>query len=672
MKRMTVRMRIALLALAAAIICGALLAVGVGLRPTVPESAAWVLLILSAALALALAVANRVLIHRARRRIDAASIAEIHQFLTDHRETDHSGELFAHLVKTRRLTDLVGWGLALSAAGLSFGAGRLFEGPVLVVTVLIGVALLTCALTRLPDMQQHVDESGLPGAEDYPFLYALAEKAQKTVGGSRKIRIDLTTDCNASVLVQGDTVYLILGAVLLSVLTEEELYAVLLHEFGHTCAVTRESEREKRYSIRRNQADGEPVLWWISEVFFSILDAKYSIIWDLYKFSVTLQREYKADQAMLLGGNPKAASSALLKLAFSRFDQWELGDGEQAYAPETVRQDAVHQEIACFRREIAARQAEWISMAELEIQSRSATHPNLRSRLDAMGIDRAELADGTRSEAFEAECEKAATWLDREYARQYGSEEYAEDRRRYYLEPLQEVEKWKQASSPLVAEQVPDLLVDLKLLRRYAELEQLCDRAIAELPIMTSHDAYFWKGYLLLHRYDPEGISYIYQAIEANHNHLDDGLDTIGQFCLLTGRQEELEDYRAQALELAQKDHDVYSHIGELQKEDDLSGEHLPEALLQGLLECVRSVDQGDLEKVYLVHKQITEDFFTSAVILRFRKNADRDQADEVYHQIFRYLDTATDWQFSLFNYENVKKVHVEQIPGSCIYEGKA
>ena len=36
--------------------------------------------------------------------------------------------------------------------------------------------------------------------------------------------------------------------------------------------------------------------------------------------------------------------------------------------------------------------------------------------------------------------------------------------------------------------------------------------------------------------------------------------------------------------------------------------------------------------------------------------------------KIFSYLDTTTDWQYSLFLYEEVKKAAVERIEGSLVY----
>jgi len=144
----------------------------------------------------------------------------------------------------------------------------------------------------------------------------------------------------------------------------------------------------------------------------------------------------------------------------------------------------------------------------------------------------------------------------------------------------------------------------------------------------------------------------------------------IGAYCCLVGDQQELDIFREKTLELAQANADIYSQTGVLNKTDQLGPEELPEGMLEKILDFIRQVDGGSLEKVYLVRKTITDSFFTSAFVLQF-SDEQNESNDQVYHKIFRYLD-AMDWQFSLFCYENVKQIKFEEIPGSCVYPSDA
>ena len=90
--------------------------------------------------------------------------------------------------------------------------------------------------------------------------------------------------------------------------------------------------------------------------------------------------------------------------------------------------------------------------------------------------------------------------------------------------------------------------------------------------------------------------------------------------------------------------------------------------MLENIISFILSLNKDVIQNVYLVRKNINENFFTSAFIIRFTEQAG-DQRGEIMHKIFCYLDAyPEDWQFSLFDYDDVKKVNVEKIEGSVVY----
>ena len=172
-------------------------------------------------------------------------------------------------------------------------------------------------------------------------------------------------------------------------------------------------------------------------------------------------------------------------------------------------------------------------------------------------------------------------------------------------------------------------------------------------------------------RYDRDGITLVYQAMEQNQNYLDEGMDEIGEFCCLTGDQAELDRYRELAPELMQKQIDEYSQIGELSRGDALSEEHLPEGVLEDILAHIKAFEQGAIDRIYLVRKTISPELFVSAFVVKFRKDCPAEKREEVLHQIFLYLDTSSDWQYALHDYEDVRRVPLDRIPGSLVYSRK-
>lgn len=178
-------------------------------------------------------------------------------------------------------------------------------------------------------------------------------------------------------------------------------------------------------------------------------------------------------------------------------------------------------------------------------------------------------------------------------------------------------------------------------------------------------------GCARLSAFDESGIDYIYTAVDDNMNFFDEGMEMIGKFCCITGRQKELDEYRHRVVELAQKDKDEYSKTSEISNKDKLVSEHLPDGMLENILGFITSQEGDIVDKVYLVRKIISPTFFTSAFIVHFRGGTDKER-DAVLHNIFRYLDSyPVDWQFSLFNLEDHPDLKLEKIEGSLVYEKK-
>ena len=213
------------------------------------------------------------------------------------------------------------------------------------------------------------------------------------------------------------------------------------------------------------------------------------------------------------------------------------------------------------------------------------------------------------------------------------------------------------------------MVEDLRSLSRISDAERLCDRAIGELSPAASGSAYFVRGILRLHRYRDAGLEDLYTAIAGNSNYIDEAMDQIGSFCCLMGLEKELEEYRSKALELAQRQRDEFSALDTLTRRDNLSQEHLPEGMLEAILSYIAGISRDSIEKIFLVRKTISEQFFTSAFVIRFLPDTPEDTRQEVLHKIFRYLDTSTDWQFSLFDEAEIPKGMVERVENSCVFE---
>ena len=390
----------------------------------------------------------------------------------------------------------------------------------------------------------------------------------------------------------------------------------------------------------------------------------------IYMYICSVLHESAADRAAHSGSRMHAASS-ILKMKYYDLFCWERGtvDGENSYVSETMELSPMQREINEFAEAMETRAGQWRELTDREIPARNSTHPTAKMRLEALRVEHAQVLPMADSPAFQGEKEKALQFLHDRMER-YNPNWYEKTRQERYLPMLQTVTEWEEAGKPLEAEQYADVDQALRMLGRCSEANALCERAIAELPTAAACYAYFMRGCYRLRVYDERGVDDLYFALENNTNYIDEGLGTIGHFCCLTGNLEQLEHYRSRAVEIGQQDKDVYSEMNILRKKDRLVSERdLPEDLRSGLLCRLEEANSECVETVYLVRKVITEEFFVTMVVVRFVKGTDDETRYELMSKLFSYLDTCSDRQFSLFDYDDVKKVKVERIPDSCIYQ---
>ena len=146
-------------------------------------------------------------------------------------------------------------------------------------------------------------------------------------------------------------------------------------------------------------------------------------------------------------------------------------------------------------------------------------------------------------------------------------------------------------------------------------------------------------------------------------------MDTIGQFCCICGKEDDLETYRERAVSLMNDQEQKYLELSSISSKDNLASESLPEDIKADLLRLVSSMADS-IDEVYVVRKIITADFFASAVIVLLNNELEDEAKSAVIARLFQFLDTQ-DWEFTLFDSSQVPMNTIKKIPLSLFYDSK-
>ena len=512
-----------------------------------------------------------------------------------------------------------------------------------------------------------------------PVLEGMAKRAAEAVGIKGRIRLEMTRECDIDVNRFGNTYVVFLGSRLLTVLTEEEVYQLLLMSFDFFSHKKECARTYRAYRLgQMGSADVRPIFF-IFDLYFSYADVYLEWEYDLYMAALRRYTDVCACERVKAVGNPAAAVSALDKRAMWRHFAFESNDylTTPFYAPE--KPEKKHEAMVCdaFRTAIIRRYGVWRRFLSAEIPTATDLRPLHREYWRLLHSD-GQIPEGEWSSPEE----------DTPYARDVAvaigeiveNRLYEEIRHGYdtsrqeeYLEPLETIAAYEKNPGGYTTPELSPVINAYRDTCRVPEAEVICDGILTteQNRFARAHAAYF-KGMCRIHRYDTGGVDLIYQAIDLNKNYMEDGFTIVEEYCTMCGLAEEYETFLRRAETQMAAHARNHAGAGSLSPMDHLVKEEELGDMLTDILSYMERVSEGKLKKVYLVRKVISEDFFSSVFVIDFEAGEPGWTPRRAYDAIFNYLDSyPVDWQFSLFVCDPNTMMAVNRVEGSLVWEKK-
>ena len=114
-------------------------------------------------------------------------------------------------------------------------------------------------------------------------------------------------------------------------------------------------------------------------------------------------------------------------------------------------------QLAAFHQAFPTRKTDWEKLTKQEMEARSASHPTVWSRIQALGLEEFPVLSFPADGEYLQEQKKVLEDMDARIA-EFTRMNFEEDHRTQYLEPKQKVEQWRSAGSPVVAEEYADIV----------------------------------------------------------------------------------------------------------------------------------------------------------------------------------------------------------------------
>jgi len=536
--------------------------------------------------------------------------------------------------------------------------------------VLIGWYFVFCVIDRMCCISFHPVHIDTISPREYPNISKIIDEVRDIYDiRDKKLYVLPENKCNAGIAEIPGGYILYLGVPLGSVVDENELRQIMIHEFAHVKNLDTRIGFVSAMLMTFMAAKSRNPVGGIN-LMFRYAALKYNTVYSKYRISSTFVSEENADAAIIKYGVPQLIIDALSKIEcynfYIREDRYNLyADYERQ--PEHICSVNVQR----FKDAMAKRSEAWKELIKKELPAQLSSHPTFNQRQKNQEVEDFEINLKPQDNALKNEWTRLAKFTDVRITDQM-KQDYGKKRQKIHIRSLERVKEWEESDKTRPPEEMRTVIDSYWNLMRFDEARQLCMQTI-ERSDNDNAKAYplFVVGQITLREYDCSGIELVNRAMAINANYIVPGMDMIGDFYRTLGRETELEDYYATAPEEIQRAYDTVGKARTLRHGDRLSPEK-DMSKLQKQIESVVKLGQGNIREIYLVRKTISDDFYTSAYVVRFKTHLKKELIAELMFDIFDYFDTyPSKRHYSVFEYNKTTEFAVRRVAKSRIYKAK-
>ena len=623
----------------------------------------WILLGVSLAVMLTCFIANIVLTAKFSKKYNDMSMKQLYEmskqwkrevesdYLSEQRKVDKLITLAnAYLIFLIVIQCVFFYSLGCTKA--DFGAG------------IIGVSIFTLAPLFFSLMLPAVTEeqkSAFISEKQFPMLYETARRAFKTTNCTGQLQLAYSTE-GIAINKVGNKITVFLHPSIVRLLTQDELYNVLIHEFAHDVNVdTRRAMRYFKAEQKWEASDGVGY----SSLFTAFLQQKISFAIAKYRAFSSRYHEIKADELVAELGNAQHytnanAKSEMYKL-YTQGESYVMN--YEIFASDNPPENWYNKDIESFFNAKKSFEQQWKKQMEVELPAMNDSHPTFRMRMENANCTHYDCNTVEDNSQYVDELDRFIEFGNKLVCKEMKPHyqfihEEAYLLRQKNIETYQKFKEGANISSNTLVECAKSLFnVDNSKAAEIAEV--LIDR--------KSPWGYYIMAMIHLENNDERCLPLFEEAMKTSAL-APDCIQNIGLFALRTGNQQLLDEYRSRVADTMQTSKDVYDDRVWTPK-IPLKQCALPETARNQLIDVLKKQFENNLTAVYMASysKGSTE---THIVMAQFDKKLKPQQLYPLFSQLSEVIENFGDENICPSVTLNKQQFNaIKKVDGSLVYQ---
>lgn len=623
----------------------------------------WILLGVSLAVMLTCFIANIVLTAKFSKKYNDMSMKQLYEMSKQWKSEVESDYLSAQR-KVDKLITLANTYLifliviqcvffySLGCTKADFGAG------------IIAISIFTFAPLFFKLLYPAVEEqpkSTLISEKQFPMLYETARRAYDTTHCTGQLQLAYSNE-GIAINKVGNKITVFLHPSVVRLLTQEELYNVLIHEFAHDVNV--DTRRTMRYFKAEQKWIADDGVSYNS-LFTSLLEQKLSLAITKYRAFSSRYHEIKADELVAELGNAQHytnanAKSEMYKL-YTQGENYVMN--YEIFASDNPPENWYNKDIESFFNAKKSFEQQWKKQMEVELPAMNDSHPTFRMRMENANCTHYDCDTVEDNSQYVDELDRFIEFGNKLVCKEMKPHyqfihEEAYLLRQKNIETYQKFKEGANISSNTLVECAKSLFnVDNSKAAEIAEV--LIER--------KSPWGYYIMAMVHFLNNDERCVPLFEEAMKTSALAAD-CIQNIGLFALRSGNQQLLEEYRSRVADTMQTAKDIYNDRVWTPK-IALKQCNLTEKTRNQLIDELKKQFKDDLTAIYMAtyNKASTE---THLVMVQFDKKLKPQQLYPLFEQLSEVIENFGDENICPSVTLNKQQFNaIKKVDGSLVYQ---
>lgn len=623
----------------------------------------WILLGVSLAVMLTCFIANIVLTAKFSKKYNDMSMKQLYEMSKQWKSEVESDYLSAQR-KVDKLITLANTYLifliviqcvffySLGCTKADFGAG------------IIGVSIFTLAPLFFSLMLPAVTEeqkSAFISEKQFPMLYETARRAFKTTNCTGQLQLAYSTE-GIAINKVGNKITVFLHPSIVRLLTQNELYNVLIHEFAHDVNVdTRRAMRYFKAEQKWEASDGVGY----SSLFTAFLQQKISFAIAKYRAFSSRYHEIKADELVAKLGNAQHytnanAKSEMYKL-YTQGENYVMN--YEIFASDNPPENWYNKDIESFFNAKKSFEQQWKKQMEVELPAMNDSHPTFRMRMENANCTHYDCDTVEDNSQYVDELDRFIEFGNKLVCKEMKPHYQFIHEEAYLLRQknIETYQKFKEGAniSPNTLVECAKSLFNVDNSKAAEIAEVLIDR--------KSPWGYYIMAMVHFLNNDERCVPLFEEAMKTSALAAD-CIQNIGLFALRSGNQQLLDEYRSRVADTMQTAKDIYNDRVWTPK-IALKQCNLTEKTRNQLIDELKKQFKDDLTAIYMAtyNKASTE---THLVMVQFDKKLKPQKLYPLFEQLSEVIENFGDENICPSVTLNKQQFNaIKKVDGSLVYQ---